>query len=446
MVASPSNPRVVFFVDGFNLYHSVKEAERQMVETQLKWLDLTALCTSYLHQIGGGAELAEIHYFTAYAEHLKDKNPDKLKRHKAFVRALTAQRVKAHISKFSQKKVWSDELNDWFKVHEEKETDVAIACEVLGKALDNELDVVVLMTGDSDFAPVAQTFHQRFPTKRILFALPFARGTKRLKQLCPDSFSISKETYARCQFPDRLQLPSGKYVTIPDDWRAKAKQAEDRLIPDELDQRVDHLMGAAIGILRQWIFLLPLIQSEDLWKDLDHRKSRGLAYLKSTNLRYLLLNVALLWQTERKNKNGEIIHLMNSIPEAQQRLPQNLPEPEEDCHDGRKDCVRDLRKESKKDWCAIRKIRNKSIAHSELTRSEGSAKIDPFSVSDVELNIEALQSFVRETLVIADALNHVVRSAGFSWEDLAQRERTTAEACFGVTDFHLSIPELNISI
>lgn len=219
MVESSSRPRAVFFVDGFNLYHSVEEAATHLPDTQLKWLDIPALCASYLHQIGGGAELSEVHYFTAYAEHLRDKNPEKLIRHKAFVRALTARKVKAHISKFSRKRVWSDELVQWVRAHEEKETDVAIACEVLGIAMDDALDVAVLMTGDSDFAPVAEAFQKRFQNKRILFALPFARATKRLKQLCRDSFSISKESYAKHQFPDRVQLPSGKFVTIPEDWK-----------------------------------------------------------------------------------------------------------------------------------------------------------------------------------------------------------------------------------
>ena len=212
-------PRVVFFIDGFNLYHSVQAAQKLLPEDQLKWLDIPALCRSYLHQIGGGAELSAVHYFTAYAYHLRDKAPEKISRHKAFVRALTARKVKACISQFSPKQVWSHEIERWVGAYEDKETDVAIACSVMGMAMDDELDVAVLVTGDSDFAPVAETFQRRFSKKRILFALPFARGTKRLKQLCPDSFSISKEAYAKHQFPDEVMLPSGKTVTIPPDWK-----------------------------------------------------------------------------------------------------------------------------------------------------------------------------------------------------------------------------------
>ena len=36
----------------------------------------------------------EIHYFTAHAEHLHRENPEKIERHKSYVRALTANKVK----------------------------------------------------------------------------------------------------------------------------------------------------------------------------------------------------------------------------------------------------------------------------------------------------------------------------------------------------------------
>lgn len=45
-VGDPVN-RVVFLVDGFNVYHSLRQATRDSGET-LKWLDLHALCNSYV--------------------------------------------------------------------------------------------------------------------------------------------------------------------------------------------------------------------------------------------------------------------------------------------------------------------------------------------------------------------------------------------------------------
>jgi hypothetical protein len=81
------------------------------------------------------------------------------------------------------------------------------------------LEVAVLITGDSDFAPVYRAFSKQFPEKRLIFAFPFARASKELKQLSRDSFTISKEAYAKFQLPDKVRLPSGKYVHIPDEWK-----------------------------------------------------------------------------------------------------------------------------------------------------------------------------------------------------------------------------------
>lgn len=210
--------RTSFFIDGFNLYHSLRAAEKELPDRQLKWLNIPVLCKSYLQMIGNGAQLEQVHYFSAYADHLQNASCDKPQRHRKFVRALTASGVETHIGKFRRKKVWSHQTNSWVEAYEEKETDVAIACKVLSLAQQNALDVAVLITGDSDFSPLARTFKQDFPRKEIRFAFPFARASKELKQICPESFTISKEAYAKHQLPDQVKLPSGKYVSKPDAW------------------------------------------------------------------------------------------------------------------------------------------------------------------------------------------------------------------------------------
>ena len=211
-----------FFIDGFNFYHSIRSAEKQLKNTQLKWLDIPALCRSYIPLFGKDVDLGEIHYFSAYADHLQDASCDKPQRHRKFVRALTASGVEAHIGKFRKKKVWLHKQNTWLDAYEEKETDVAIACKDLSLGQQDALDVAVLITGDSDFAPLARTFKQDFPNKEIRVSFPFDRASKELKQICRDSFTISKETYAKHQFAERIRLSSNKFVSIPDDWMTKS--------------------------------------------------------------------------------------------------------------------------------------------------------------------------------------------------------------------------------
>jgi hypothetical protein len=213
----PQSERVVFFVDGFNLYHSVLSAERQS-QVPLKWLDLHALCAAHLYLIGPAAHVAQVQYFTAFAHHLHARNPGKVARHKAFVRALTASGVNVHEGHFKQKTVIDTWTAQEVTTHEEKETDVAIACAVLEAGVLDRLDTAVLVTGDTDLRPAVHSFHRLCPAKRLTFAFPFARENRELARVAPGSFSFSSAAYRKHQFPDKVELPSGKFVTRPSAW------------------------------------------------------------------------------------------------------------------------------------------------------------------------------------------------------------------------------------
>ena len=69
--------RIAFLVDGFNLYHSLKDASFRLGlrGAGTRWLDLRSLCASFLHAIGGGAQLSSIFYFSALARHLEARGP-----------------------------------------------------------------------------------------------------------------------------------------------------------------------------------------------------------------------------------------------------------------------------------------------------------------------------------------------------------------------------------
>ncbi len=210
--------RTVFLVDGFNLYHSLESALKLMPGVPLKWLDLPRLLTETLPLVGPLARFAAVHYFSAYAYHLHATRPDKIARHKAYVRALTASGVREHIGKFQTRDVWCHSCRGYINAHEEKETDVALACLLLELAARDALDVAVVVSGDSDLAPAVRTFQALYPGKRVLFAFPFDRMNNELGRLAPGSFTLSKETYAKHQFPEQVRLPSGKFVTKPSEW------------------------------------------------------------------------------------------------------------------------------------------------------------------------------------------------------------------------------------
>lgn len=216
---SSASPRVMFFVDGFNLYHSIERAQKSAAHGALKWLDLTALGTAHLYMLSTTATLAGIHYFTAYADHLALTNPDKVTRHRAYVRALTATGITIHFGHFKPKDIVVQETGASTRIWQEKATDVSIVVQVFAHAARDAFDTAVIVSGDADYAPALPVFRELFPTKRLIFAFPFDRKNKELARAAPMSFTLSRESYARCQFPEAVRLPSGKFVVCPEAWR-----------------------------------------------------------------------------------------------------------------------------------------------------------------------------------------------------------------------------------
>jgi uncharacterized LabA/DUF88 family protein len=217
---SPDPQRAMFFVDGFNLYHSIDRVHRRQPGIPVKWLDLRALASAHLYILGPHASLSGVHYFTAFAEHLAKTNPEKLARHRSYVRALTATGVVEHRGHFKKKDVWIESLQRYEQIWQEKATDVGIVAELISRASDDEFDTAVIVSGDADYAPAVPVFRALFPHKRLLFAFPFDRKNKELARLVPESFTLSAESYAKHQFPNAVRLPSGKFVVRPNAWAA----------------------------------------------------------------------------------------------------------------------------------------------------------------------------------------------------------------------------------
>lgn len=208
----------MFFVDGFNLYHSIDRVQRLQTIGPVKWLDLKALTSAHLYVLGPAATLAGVRYFTAFAEHLAKTNPDKLSRHRSYVRALTATGVVVHLGHFKPKSVWIESLARYERIWQEKATDVGIVAELFARADQDEFDAAVIVSGDADYAPAIPVFQALFPEKRVLFAFPFDRKNKELARVAAESFTLSAESYARHQFPEAVRLPSGKFVVRPRAW------------------------------------------------------------------------------------------------------------------------------------------------------------------------------------------------------------------------------------
>lgn len=211
--------KVTYLIDGFNLYHSVRRAQKKL-DTHTKWLDIRKLCESRLPNIrsivGSTVELESIYYFSAYAYHLND--PSVVQRHKDFVKCLRDTGIRVEINRFKPKDIQCPFCKKWITKHEEKETDVSMASKLLEVCIDGECDVAALITGDTDLAPAVRAAKRLCPEKHIFFIFPAYRKNKELDQLCPDSMVIKPKQYQKHQFPDPYVLKSGTRIPKPLSW------------------------------------------------------------------------------------------------------------------------------------------------------------------------------------------------------------------------------------
>jgi uncharacterized LabA/DUF88 family protein len=210
--------RIVFLVDGFNLYHSLLDARRDLRGRGTRWLDLAAFCGSFLHQIGGRAELAGIHYFSALPTHLEELEPGVVSRHLGYIECLEATGVTAELGRFKERVLHCPNCAAPIRRHEEKETDVAIAVRLLERLASGECEAAVLVSGDSDLAPAIREARRAFPRQPVIGCLPYRRDSFVLRDLVTTTLRVKAERYSRHQFPDPFILPSGRVRWRPPGW------------------------------------------------------------------------------------------------------------------------------------------------------------------------------------------------------------------------------------
>jgi hypothetical protein len=217
-------PRVGFFVDGFNLYHSVAKVAQETADESIKWLDLQGMARGILPLVSPTATLASIHYFTALPEHLYLTDPGRLSRHRTYLRALTAHgsmRSSIILGRIAQQQVQvktpSGEVAGC--IWREKGTDIALAMALLREASKGELDEAVIISGDADYLPAIKVFREMYPHLGLRFAFPRGRASKVLSRETPNSFTLTSAAYLSYRLPERIRLPSGKWLHCPAEWK-----------------------------------------------------------------------------------------------------------------------------------------------------------------------------------------------------------------------------------
>ena len=192
--------RVAFFIDGFNLYHSLKD-----YAPDCRWLNLKKLCEHYIDP--SKEQVVAIYYFSAIATWHHDQT--KVQRHNQYIARLRQENVVPVLGKFKEKELRCKICGSTYKSHEEKRTDVNIALRMVSEAVLGNYDTAILVSGDTDMIPAIETIRSLALNKRIGVLFPIKRFSNELKEAADFSLTIRKQDLLQCLF---------EYDTAPPDW------------------------------------------------------------------------------------------------------------------------------------------------------------------------------------------------------------------------------------
>jgi uncharacterized LabA/DUF88 family protein len=201
--------RVTAYVDGYNLYYGLREKRWK----RFYWLNLQAMATRLLKR---GQRLVATKYFTTVVKQPEDKR----KRQAVYLEALqTLPDLQIYYGHFLSDTVTCRQCGHTYETHHEKMTDVNISVELMTDAFQDQFDVALLVSADSDLIGPVQAVKRLFSQKRVVAVSPPARHSSALQQVVHGHLYVGRDVLAKSLFPAEVVKPDGYVLRRPDEWR-----------------------------------------------------------------------------------------------------------------------------------------------------------------------------------------------------------------------------------
>lgn len=160
--------RVTFYVDGFNFYYGLRTEKRVNKDwKKAYWIDLVKLFEQFL---GENQTLVKVIYFTA-----SPLNTDKSSRQSAFLNAnklINGDKFEIVRGKYLEKKITCPQCKYTISRPEEKKTDVNLSIRMIADCVKDKSDILVLVSGDSDFIPPVEFIQKNYQNKTVKVYFP----------------------------------------------------------------------------------------------------------------------------------------------------------------------------------------------------------------------------------------------------------------------------------
>lgn len=198
--------RTNFYVDAFNLYYGC------IRNTSYRWLNIDEFCRRSLPPPRN--LLNRIRYFTALVK-ARPNNPQQPNRQQTLLRAYrTMPTIAIHLGQYLETKVMMrlvTPLADGTTrvlVHksEEKGSDVNLASHLLADAFENDYDVAVVVSNDSDLCETIKLVRMKLK-KKVLALLPCRPGRTQsyeLKKVVNKWMIVDPAILASSQFASQI--------------------------------------------------------------------------------------------------------------------------------------------------------------------------------------------------------------------------------------------------
>ena len=208
-----SSKRATAYIDGFNLFHGLKDRRWK----QYYWLDPCALARNLI-PADTAFTLTQVHYFTAPVQQGRDK--EGARRQQIYLDALrTLPQLTIHFGKWVNKHMQCRMCGAVWNKPEEKMSDVNIAVQLVQDAYEDRFDTAFLVSGDSDLTSPVQTVRDRFPDREVRVAFPPRRRSRDLATTADVAFSIGRSKFRDSQLPVEVTSMDGYVLTRPSTWR-----------------------------------------------------------------------------------------------------------------------------------------------------------------------------------------------------------------------------------
>jgi len=201
--------RFSFFIDGFNLYHSIDDKPSYH---KYKWLNIKKLAECFISK---NQKIEQIYYFTALAEWA----PKKVKRHKQLITILKLNDINVVYGKFRKIEKKCRLCKKTYQTYEEKQTDVNIAIQLFRSAIQDEYDTAMVMSGDSDLIPSIEAVKDTFPNKQVGVIIPIGRRAELLKQRSDFHMKIKEKHLKSSMFDETVKINENTHITCPSKWK-----------------------------------------------------------------------------------------------------------------------------------------------------------------------------------------------------------------------------------